>query len=183
MKIYKLRPDTKFRLMYPEADVFHSELWSFHGETLAGKLMNFNAHFEKGSDEPIPDIAYLGMATFAFKEEIAEELADILENIGELLPFKVDDQTWYALNVTNLIDALDEDNSTYLINTGDIKLNLVKFSFFQEKLTDTNIFKIPQDNYTEIFCCDNRNSDEAILNNLFCAVSAKGYTGMVFEEV
>lgn len=183
MKVYKLRPDTKYRLMYPESTVYQSDLWDFHGDTLAGKLMNFNAHFEKDSNEPIPDIAYIGMATFAFREDVAEELADILEGTGELLPFSVDGQTWYALNVTTSIDALDDENSTYLINTGAIKLNLVEFIFFKGKLTNATTFKIPQDNHTEIFCCDNQESDDDLLNNLFCAIHGKGYTGISFEEV
>jgi hypothetical protein len=184
MKIFKVKPDTKFRLMYPEDKVYDSAEWEFKGQPLMDALPHpFNAYFAEDSNKPLPDIAYLGMTTFAFRSEVATELVDILEAAGELIPFKIGEDAWYCLNVTNSCDALDEDKSKYKINNGAVKLILLEYSFDTAKLSDQSLFKIHNDNYTEIFCADRRETDEQVLDNFFCAVAGHGYTGLKFEEV
>ncbi|WP_062270391.1 hypothetical protein [Endozoicomonas arenosclerae] len=184
MKVYKVLPDTDFSLMYPEDDVYNSDEWEFKAEPLLGKLPNvFNAYFSKKGDKPLPDIAYIGMSTFAFRKEIATELVDILEEAGEMLPFYVDEELWYCLNVTVQSNALGEENSKYKINNGIIKMHLTEYVFIESKLPSSSLFKIPDDNFTHIFCADRRDNDEHVLNNFFCAVSANEYTGLRFEEV
>lgn len=183
MKIYLLKPDTRFRFMYPEDSVYTSDEWEFNCEDLVDKLPQFQAYFDKRSDKPIPDIAYIGMSTFAFRHDVATELVDILEASAELLPFYVDDQLWYLLNVRRCVDALDDEKSKYKINNGKIKMHLIEYRFNSNQLKNQTLFKIPNDNKTQIFCVDDRNSDKNVASNLFCAVSAHGYTGLKFEEV
>lgn len=131
MKIYLLKPDTKYKLMYPEDSVFKSEDWEFNCEDLVDKIPQFQAYFDKKSDKEIPDIAYIGMSTFAFRHDVATELVDLLEMSSELLPFYVDDELWYLLNVRECVDALDDENSKYKINNGKVKLHLVDYVFSQ----------------------------------------------------
>ena len=184
MKVYKVLPDTDFSLMYPEENVYDSDEWEFKAESLLGKLPNsFNAYFSRKGDKPLPDIAYIGMSTFAFRKDIATELVDILENSGELLPFYVDEELWYCLNVTVQSNALDKEKSKYKIDNGIIKMHLKEYAFVESQLPSSSLFKIPDDNFTHIFCSDRRDNDEQILNNFFCAVSANEYTGLKFEEV
>jgi hypothetical protein len=81
MKIYTVQPDSSFRLMFPEDSVYDSDDWEFKCEPLAGKLpLHFEAYFSDKNDKPIPDIAWIGMSTFAFREDVATELLDILES-------------------------------------------------------------------------------------------------------
>ena len=183
MKIYKLWPDTKYRFMYPDEHVYHSEDWEFKCDELAGKLPEFKAHFDDREGEPIPDIAFLGMTTFAFRKDVATELVDILEESGELLPFYVGEDLWYLLNITKSIDALDEDKTTFRIDDGVTKLIASNYIFKEEMLPESTLFKIPTDNYTNIFCVDRRDTDEQVMNNLFCAIAHHGYTGIEFREV
>lgn len=185
MKIYALKPDTAYRFMYPEDDVYDSDDWEFKGEPLIDKLPKcFKAYFDEKPDEPIPDIAYLGMSTFAFKRDVATALADILEAAGEVLPFYVDGELWYCLNVLESADAVDEKRSTYEIDDGTVKFGLKDIVFDVDKLpAESSLFKIPNDNYTIIYCADRRDTDEDVLGNFFCAVAAHGYTGVKFEEV
>ena len=184
MKIYALKPDTDFRLMYPEDDVYDSDYWEFKCEPLIGKLpKTFNAYFSEKSNKPTPDIAYIGMLTFAFRKDVATELADILEAAGELHPFTVDGELWYCLNILQKSDALDKENSSYEVDDGKTKMGLKSLAFDANKLPETSLFKITGDNYTSIYCADSRENDEQILENFFCAVSHFGYTGVKFEEV
>jgi hypothetical protein len=183
MKIHLLKPDMTYRLMYPEDSVYESEGWEFDCTEIVEWLPQFQAYFDKRSEKPLPDIAYIGMSTFAFREDVAAELVDILEDSCELLPFYVEGELWYLLNVRKCIDALDSERSKYKINDGKIKLHLTEYYFEASKLDGATIFKIPNDNKTQIFCVDQRDTDEQVLNNLFCAVSAHKYTGIKFEEV
>lgn len=183
MKIYLLKPDTKFKFMYPEDSVYQSEDWEFNCEDLVDKLPQFQAYFDKKSDKAIPDIAYIGMSTFAFRHDVATELVDILESSSELLPFYVDDELWYLLNTRDCIDALDDENSKFKINNGKVKLHLVDYVFYPDKLRGKTLFKIPNDNKSQVYCVDERDSDDSVLQNLFCAVQANKYTGLDFQEV
>lgn len=183
VKIYKVKPDTDYRLMYPEDGVFDSDDWEFKCSPLIDKLPQFKAYFDKESKKPIPDIAYIGMATFAFRHDVAEALVDILESAGEVLPFFVDEEIWYCLNVMACVDALDESQSEYQFDDGKTKLNPTKFVFNTNKLSESSLFKIPSDNHTNIFCADRRDTDEHVLENFLCAVAGHGFVGVNFEEV
>ncbi|WP_276679895.1 hypothetical protein [Thalassolituus oleivorans] len=185
MKIYTVKPDTDFRFIYPEDSVYRSEDWEFKCKPLAGVLpLNFQAYFQESDSDPIPDIAWLGMSTFAFKDEVAEYLLDILEDCGELLPFTVNGQTWYCLNVLQKADdALDTEKSEYKYNEGGIKFGLKNIALNADKLPASGLFKIKGDNYTTTFCIDDQSTDEGVLGSFFCAVASGKFTGVKFEEV
>jgi len=169
--------------MFPEASVYDSENWEFKCESLAGKLpLHFEAYFSDKNEKPFPDIAWIGMSTFAFREDVATELLDILEEAGELLPFKVNGQQWYCLNVLTKSDnAIDHEKSKYEIEDGEMRFGLKTPVFVAESLPKSSLFKIEDDNYTTTYCIDNRKSDEDVLSNFFCAISGHGYTGLKFE--
>ncbi len=182
MKIYKLRPNTDYKMIFP-VDSFPRGVMSFKGKPIIDSFKKeFQAKYSD-DDKPIPDIAYLGMVTYAFKMDAANDLADILEESGEALPIYVGEDVWYALNITTTSDALDRDKSEFEMDDGTIKRMPKKFVFDTSKLPDTTLFKIPDDNFTDVFCIDRRSSDEEVLNNFFCAVSGHNLTGLEFEEV
>jgi len=58
-----------------------------------------------------------------------------------------------------------------------------KTFFIEDNLPETPLFKVSEDNYTYLYCTDNRDSEEQVLNNFFCAVAAHNYTGVKCEEV
>ncbi|PUA26708.1 MAG: hypothetical protein B0W54_23520 [Cellvibrio sp. 79] len=185
MKIYTVKPDSNFRLMYPEEAVYESDDWEFKCKPLAGKLpLHFEAYFNEKSDKPFPDIAWIGMNTFAFRADVATELVEILEESGELLPFKVDGDIWYCLNVLQKSESsVDPEKSSYEINDGETRFGLKQPAFIVKNLPKSPLFKIREDNYTNIYCLDHRSSESDIVNNFFCAVAAHAYTGVKFEEV
>lgn len=186
MKIYEVKPDTSYGFLYPEDKIYKSEEWNFNGKPLVEVLpKTFNAWFDTKDNDPIPDIAYMGMMTFAFRKDVGTELADIIEAAGEAHPFYVGDELWYCLNVTTIADdAVDEKNSTYEVDEGDMKFGLIKPAFNIDKIPkSSSLFKVPNDNFTTIYCADRRDTDEDVLNNFFCAVAGHKYTGVKFVEV
>lgn len=185
MKIYTVKPDSDFRLLFPEDSVYDSDDWEFKCEPLAGKLpLHFTAYFSEASNKPFPDIAWLGMSTFAFREDVATELLDILEEAGELLPFKVGGNIWYCFNIlSHTNNAVDQENSRYEIDDGESRFGLAKPAFVVDNLPESSLFKIKEDNYTLTYCVDRRGADENVLGNFFCAIAAGEYTGVKFEEV
>lgn len=185
MKIYKVKPDSSFSLLYPEDPVYRSQNWEFKCESKAGIIpLHFKAYFLSENDNPIPDIAWIGMSTFAFQDEVATALLDILEDAGELLPFTVEGEQWYCFNVLAKTDnGIDHEKSKYEIDDGEMRFGLTKPAFISENLPDTSLFKIKDDNYTNIYCIDKRDTDEDVLSNFFCAVAGHGFTGVIFEEV
>lgn len=126
------------------------------------------------------------MATFALRADVADALAEeILEPAGELLPFTVDGELWYCLNVTACApqEALDKSRSRYEIEEDGLQLNLLHGAFDVDTLPETSLFKMPSDNYTDIYCADRQESDDQVMGNFFAAVAAYGYTGITFIEV
>lgn len=184
-----MKPDIKYRLAYPEDSVYDSDHWEFKAQPLIEKLpLNFTGYFSQSSDAdyPKPDIAYMGMSTFALRGDVADILAeDILEPAGELLPFTIDGVLWYCLNVTACAphEALDKSRSKYEIEENGLQINLLHGVFDTDKLPETSLFKMPHDNYTDIYCVDRRDSDEEVIGNFFAAVAAHGFTGVEFIEV
>ncbi len=170
--------------MYPEDEVYESDNWEFKCNSLAGKLpLHFKAYFSETSDKPMPDIAWIGMNTIAFRKDVAESLLDILESSGELLPFTVDGEQWYCYNVLSHSDnAVDIENSSFEIDDGETRFGLKKPCFIEANLPKTSLFKIKEDNYTNILCIDRREPEEEVLNNFFCAIAAHKFTGIKFTE-
>lgn len=185
MKIFTAQPDPKYRLMYPEDSVYDSEDWGFKCSPLAGILpLHFEAYFSNKDDKPTPDIAWIGMSTFAFRADVATRMLDLLEASGELLPFKIEGDQWYCLNILQKSDnVIDPQNSKYEIEAGEMRLGLKKPVFVVENLPKPPLFKIKDDNYTATYCIDKRDTEEDVLNNFCCAIAVHGYTGVKFEEV
>lgn len=78
------------------------------------------------------------------RKKAAEGLGDFLRASGELLPLACDDgEELWTLNVTKLLEALDEEHSDVLRmgDTGKI-LRVRRASFLPERLRGAEIFKL-----------------------------------------
>jgi hypothetical protein len=90
-----------------------------------------------------------------FSARAVELIEDILKDSGELLPIRCGPETYFVLNVTRIIDALDESNSEIIRFEGSSRiLNIHDYVFVKERLVDIMIFKIPQMTDHNIFVTD-----------------------------
>jgi hypothetical protein len=66
--------------------------------------------------------------------------------LGEFLTVTIENEDYYAYNLTNIIDGLDEEQSEVkrFVSSGRI-MRIVKHEFVPEKVKEQIMFKIPQD--------------------------------------
>ena len=79
-----------------------------------------------------------------FSSKAVTILRDFLKPNGELLPISCDGEKYFLFNVTRVVDALDEPKCELkLFSDGEI-MDIVRYSFLNEKLIGVDMFKLPQ---------------------------------------
>jgi len=175
MKIYILDADVnKYRgLFYVNSEEVVEFNRLFNGTTLK-RVWTGKEEFEFVPRRlPKGDTPGLSTHIPVFSARAVHLLVDILKGNGELLPISCDGQKYFLYNVTRIIDALDEPHCELeRLRSGRI-MDVVRYSFFQEKVTGTNVFKIPQAVLKDVFVTD-----------LFVKrVRTAGLTGFKFRSV
>lgn len=188
MDIYRIDQDYDFKPLYPEEAVTDEKDWEFFAQSVVDIFppRSFKGEFDEEDRKlPIPDIAIMGSNTYAFSEKATELLAPILNRAGEVIPFHVEAETWYLLNVMESLDkAFDRANSAAEMEAMDGSLvSIQRYAFFPEHLTDSALFKIPDDGNLHIFCADRRDTEEQRRSNFFQIVQENGLTGLDFKKV
>jgi hypothetical protein len=92
------------------------------------------------------DFPWLGGHVLIMRRRAVDALADMLEAGGEILPLATNDGVdLYLLNVTRVIDALDEERSTLLRLPDSGKVILITAPAFHEPLVrGVDFFKLPR---------------------------------------
>lgn len=116
---------------------------------------------------PEPDIGIINIGSLVLSTGALIYLRKIVSKYGQLLPLNYGDQKMYLWNITNIIDALDKEKSE-MNDFGGVS----KITFSKKKILDSKIFKIREDNATNIFCTQEF-VDIVLGNNL---------SGIEFEE-
>ena len=84
-----------------------------------------------------------------------EKLGAYLERFGELLPLACPDGEFWTLNVTTVIDALDEEKSKVLRARDEDRILMIhKYVFRASALMDAEIFRLPPRRTSTIFVTD-----------------------------
>lgn len=102
-------------------------------------------------DLPVGDFLTFQSHIPVFGTRARDELGDIFASSGEILPLSCPAEDFFALNVTSLVDALDEENSdiAYLSN-GKI-FDIRRASFDPRLVSSMDLFKIPQAPLSKVF--------------------------------
>lgn len=183
--IYKITPDVRnYRTIFPDDEnLCEPDLWKPNCQSKESVLLNFSAHYNQDTDTPIGDFSVINLMGLAVRDSVADELSDLFESSGELLPFTVDCDTWYYYNITKQVAGLlDLEKSTFMIPGPNIGLQ--KAVFLKDKLPKRScIFKIAEDRFEGTYVLDSRADDKDVMSNLFCAVQAHNFKGITFEEV
>jgi hypothetical protein len=96
------------------------------------------------------DFPLLISAVPVFTERAVALLEPLLTGNGELLPLVCDEGSYFAYNVTTVLDALDVERSSLLRFTSGEIMNITHHEFFPGKVTSP-IFKIPQTPLMDVF--------------------------------
>jgi hypothetical protein len=118
----------------------------FDGRSLTAswKPVPITAADEPDDEAELGDFAFLGTMPM-LSERAARALCPLLAGQAELLPVVYPRRTYFCLNVTRVIDALDEEASTVerFASSGRV-MSVDRFVFRSEPLVDATIFRIPQ---------------------------------------
>jgi hypothetical protein len=103
-----------------------------------------------------------------------DKIGAFLEQYGELLPLACDDGEFWTLNVTCMIDALDESKSSVMRSKDPGRLLMIhKFAFRPEALESAVIFRLPQYARGSIF----------VATPFVELIKSSGLTGLVFKQI
>jgi hypothetical protein len=99
---------------------------------------------DEGQELAVSDSPWLGSHALIFRQSAIATLGEMLTRHGELLSLDcADDASLSILNVTTVLDALDEDASTVL-RFSDGRIMMVRnYIFRPHVIGDADIFKIP----------------------------------------
>lgn len=148
-KVYKLRHSEGFEWLLPANDA-EFDLLRFDGQVKVNSWRPVRMKRLKVTEQGQPlessDFpACSGGDMLVLSRAARERIGGQLERHGELLPLVCDDGDFWVLNVTRLVDALDESNSQLLraSDTGAI-LMVRKYAFHAPALAQAELFKLPQ---------------------------------------
>ncbi|WP_437738931.1 imm11 family protein [Sorangium sp. So ce1335] len=148
-RVYKFRYSEGFEWLLPVNDA-DFELLRFDGQRKSSSWRPIRMKRLKVTEqgrplEPSDFPACSGGDVLILDRAARDRIGWHLERYGELLPLLCDGGDFWALNVTRLVDALDENNSELLraSDTGAI-LMVRKHAFRAAALERAELFKVPQ---------------------------------------
>ena len=127
----------------------------------------------KGKTLSRSDFPSLVPYRLAMRQSAAEALAYFWENSGELLPLRGEDSSEFViLNVTRVLDALDEGRSNLLRLEEDGEIISIRSPVFVESVVgDSDVFRLPY-----------RGSPTYVSRRFVRAVDALGLKGLDFAS-
>lgn len=109
-----------------------------------------------------------------FNDKAVNVLKKYLAHTSEILPLKNNESSFYAINITKVLDCINYEKSEFKMFKDGIRImRFKKYSFFEEKLDGNNIFKIIDEPLGTPFVSDDFRN----------AVLDSGLTGFVFKLV
>jgi hypothetical protein len=136
MKVYRVRPDVnKYQyFMLEDANIGLTELMTFDctpkGDKWAAPAVYIHKpRLKRGN---FPDL--WATATLVVDETALEQLRDLLEMSGELLPLPHKDKLYHVLNVTECVNVLDDYKTQWLYDKGSGPIK--KYAFHANRFTE-----------------------------------------------
>jgi hypothetical protein len=179
MNVYSLVADAnKYQnLVFVNTDDDWKVIYQFNGTSIgsAWRPRSVEVLYDEdhAEDRPRSDFPSLFGHLPVFSRRAVEVLESLLKENGELLPLDCKDGDYFVFNVTRVVDALDEAHSE-LVRFSDGKImDIKRFIFQADRLTDIDIFKLPQMPLGKIFVTD----------KFVRVVQEAGLTGFAFELV
>lgn len=180
MKIYKLDTDVNnFEWLQPIPPLTYDEMHAFNGNSLKKKWKPIKVK-KMEPDRDQPKIRPLGdhpeFVITAISKKAKEVLDDLICDEVEFLGLDCDEGRYYAVNITNVLNAIDRNKSEYkTFRDGKRIMYFIKYSFINnKKLSNSHIFKITDELY----------GNHPFVSETFKKrVEENGLEGFVFEEV
>jgi len=157
-QVYLLLPDPdRYQWVFPVRKEDQAVLKRFRGEPIHGtwkpplqvEIRRKNDHGKVLREADFPCSFWPGV--YVFSDRAVTALHDLLEGRGELFPLSCPDGTYFAFNVTRVVEALDTEHSTLkLLPTGRI-MRVERYEFFPDRVRDEVIFKVPSLHFIDAY--------------------------------
>lgn len=123
-----------------------------------------------------PDIAGWGATMFAVSESVANLLKEGLKGCCELLPVRLNGETWFALHIIDKQDAIDEELTVRNMRNGrpSRTRKFEKLVLKKEGIKARGLFHVNGVGLTT-YCTDEE-------GGFYDTVQKKGFSGLVFKE-
>lgn len=109
-----------------------------------------------------------------FNNKALNALYDLIKDDVEVLSYLHPKETYFAINVLNVVDCLDRSAAVLDIDEEyNIVRNINKYAFHKDRIEHENIFKIPENLFSEIF----------VTNTFKEKVEQASLTGFRFAEI
>lgn len=128
---------------------------------------------ETNGQLPIGDFPSFQTHIPVYSGRAVEALYPLLSSSGEILPLNSEEGTFFAHNVTNVFEVLDEPRSMIRRFSDGKVMNIEKHAFTKEKLDGVGIFKIPEERLGRVF----------VSEKFVVKVEQSGLKGFLFEKV
>lgn len=119
------------------------------------------------------DFPYFHALLPVFSARAVSDLGDLLEGNGELLPLRCDGGSYFAYNVTCVIDALDREESVIHHTLEGSVTGISRHVFKPGSLDGAAIFKMPYPGVGGVY----------VAEPFVHRVRERGLTGFEFEEL
>ncbi len=177
MNVYQWKADVECRWLTTSSEQ-ELERFSFEGDSrMKGWIAPQMAWIldEKGDvRRAITDCPNLVPGVPALSARAVAALGPLLADVGELLPLNLAPHSYYALNVTHVIDALDEQRSEVVRFSSSGRIMTVNsFVFRKPAVAVQTVFKDIRLVRSAVFVAD------AFVE----AVAQAGLTGFVFKRI
>jgi len=181
MRIYKLRLDSNnYQRFLPESE----GIWKTKRlkmdctrklpEWMPPEIYIPNPTLKKGN------FAHLCAGAFVTDPEATENLRDLFEMAGELLPLQYKGEQYTLLNVTECKDCLDHDGTDWIPGkTTGAKIDIKSYVFKPTRIPESTIFKIPE-RLAHVFVAEGRFDPD---DEFKFRVEKEKFSGLLFEEV
>jgi hypothetical protein len=128
---------------------------------------------DEGKSLARSDSPWLGSHALVFRQRVLAELEPLLLANGELLPLACSEPDLVILNVTRILDALDEDASGVVRFSNGRIMRITRYAFRPDVVSGVDIFKIP----------NLRISPTYVSDRFVERFKAAGLRGLVFNTV
>ncbi|GAA4737608.1 imm11 family protein [Flavisolibacter ginsenosidimutans] len=138
---------------YTEFHFLEEKDRSFFQETVTNCFEKLNSvmsswrplYMFRGEPKKHPDFFEIdATSVIAISQKAVDRLKQFLEKDIELLPLETDAGRYYVLNVMNIVDCLNKNESVYTSTNNGLIAAYTSLEFIQEKIADNVIFKIPE---------------------------------------
>ena len=146
IKVYELWMDHTYRTYEPTPkDGYKSYMF----DAVPVKERTFDkiypSKYKDEIDKPIGDVFSVEISSFILNEKSYKVLYPYLKNHSQIFKIKSDNKIFYVVNVIDIIDCLNYDESElkYFSSSGRV-MDVEKYVFKTEKLKNATIFKLPE---------------------------------------